>query len=860
MIKSKKSELIYLLIFVFLSVIFFYGNLGFSYLRMGDVILWEIENTKSAILERFPYFWNNAYFTLQNPVAVALHPRNLILLITPIKIFPQVSIIFHIFIMGYSSFLFLRQKHLVLSASFFGAFAIMFGNAFVTLILPGHLGKFETYSYFPLVLLFLSLALEKEKLKYFIFTGAALGVSFLGGALDVAMYFSLFISFYFLFLLFQKKETSSIKEFFKSKTKNIITLTVKFIFVAVFSFLMSLPVIVATRNVQDDGAAGVSNKKELWNWATRWSFPPEETLGFFMPGFFGYYSGSENHPYWGRIANMKGEPKTSNMSLTSVNMGIVAFVFLLFSIALNKKIYKEKYFWIASSLFLLIAGFGRYFPLIYGLLFQIPIFRDARNPNKFIEIIHIPFGVLAAFGCDYISKVITARKEDKLLAFFNNKENNYNYLAIVKNIVFILTALFLILTLFSLIGNQFIQGVFIAEWKELSQKIARNITISFMRATLLFAFVSSLLKIIFSFKETSNIDKYIPIIPFLGFVILGVYDSGTFLFLIIGGVMASIYLFINIKESIFYKALPYVFAAVLVLDLAQSANYFIVKTDTDRMYETTPITEHILKEGGNKTTMPILIPYLYRYTTHTMPHFSITLTEPPSASRLSKEITDTFSSFRINDYATYDPRLMDLLGVRYILSPTYLDSSLIKDEIIKITEYQDEFSAAVLYELKGFRDRFEYVSSIYNATDFNDGLNYIKSENFNVASNAVLYKSDNIETENIGKANYLIDIVSENKNEIALNVTSDMNGILILKERFNSDWSVFVDGKKNTLLKANLLFRGVYLESGIHSVVFKYTPNIIYSYLSLFCWIVLIILTLYLLVSFLLKKNINNSK
>ena len=48
--KSLKNEIKYPIIFIILSILFFASNLTFSYLQMGDVILWDIKNIKDAVL------------------------------------------------------------------------------------------------------------------------------------------------------------------------------------------------------------------------------------------------------------------------------------------------------------------------------------------------------------------------------------------------------------------------------------------------------------------------------------------------------------------------------------------------------------------------------------------------------------------------------------------------------------------------------------------------------------------------------------------------------------------------------------------------------------------------------------------
>ncbi|MCZ9885548.1 hypothetical protein [Brachyspira hyodysenteriae] len=852
--KSLKKEIIYPIIFSLLSILFFYSNLTFSYLQMGDVILWDIKNIKDAIFNGNLYFWNNAYFTIAAPSTVPIHPKSLLIALLPNNIYPQVSIMFHITVMGYGLFLFLREKKLSIKASMFGAIALMFSNAIITLILPGHLGKFETYCYFPFVLYFLSKAMNTEKWIHFLFTSAFLGIAFLGGALDVAMYFALFLSCYFLYLLYCKKNDKKIMDFIKTDIKKIILLCVKFALVAVFSFLMSIQIIMITRNTQDMGAAGVTDKNQLWEWATRWSYPPEEILGFFMPGFFGYYSGSQTHPYWGRIANMPGEPKTSNFSLTSANIGYITFIFIIFAIFISRKKYSEKYFWIGTALFFLIASFGRYFPVIYGALFQIPIFQDARNPNKFIEIIPIPFAILSSFACDYIFKALEAKKEDKLLKYL---EDDYKYISIAQKIMYVITIVSVVLALITILTNGMIYNSFVNDWKEANAAlISKNIFMSFIRLALISSAVLLLINNAISLKEITIKDKFILIVPLIGFILFSVYDLGHIGFLIIGSIIVFLYIIIANKEQLFYKYLPYMFMAVLFLDLTQSGNIFIVKSNYDQMYNSTPIVDHILNEKGNETTMPILIPYLYRYTTHTMPYYKIPLTEPPAASRLSKDITDVFTAFRINDYVGYQPRLMDLLGVRYILSPTYLDQSILSNDLIKITEYQDQFSAAVLYELKGYRDKYEFVNNAYNAVDFNDGLGRITMPNFNLANEVVLLNnSNNNITLNNANSIYTAELIEETDNKIVLNVKTPEPGILVSKERYNTDWSVTVNGEKKELLNANLLFRGVYVEPGDNNIVFEFTPSMKYLYSTIICWIIFIALSLVNIVLYLKKQD-----
>jgi len=67
-------------------------------------------------------------------------------------------------------------------------------------------------------------------------------------------------------------------------------------------------------------------------------------------------------------------------------------------------------------------------------------------------------------------------------------------------------------------------------------------------------------------------------------------------------------------------------------------------------------------------------------------------------------------------------------------------------------------------------------------------------------------------------------IVRRLADRVELDVVATAEGYLVLVEAFDAGWSATVDGRPTEVLRANVLFRGVRVPPGRHSVVFEYRP------------------------------------
>jgi len=80
----------------------------------------------------------------------------------------------------------------------------------------------------------------------------------------------------------------------------------------------------------------------------------------------------------------------------------------------------------------------------------------------------------------------------------------------------------------------------------------------------------------------------------------------------------------------------------------------------------------------------------------------------------------------------------------------------------------------------------------------------------------------------------LPDKVEYGQNRVRVIVHVEDPGILVLNDRYDTDWKVSVNGRDATMFRANYLMRGVMIGPGKHTVVFTYRPYLVTFVLGLF--------------------------
>ncbi|MGH9856659.1 MAG: YfhO family protein, partial [Acidobacteriota bacterium] len=69
------------------------------------------------------------------------------------------------------------------------------------------------------------------------------------------------------------------------------------------------------------------------------------------------------------------------------------------------------------------------------------------------------------------------------------------------------------------------------------------------------------------------------------------------------------------------------------------------------------------------------------------------------------------------------------------------------------------------------------------------------------------------------------EIIRYENQAVSIKASLNDSGILVLADSYYPGWNAYVDGKQETIYRANLFFRAVPLSAGTHTVEFRYEPR-----------------------------------
>lgn len=330
---------------------------GFSELQKGHLALWN------------PHLFCGAPF-FGGFQSALLYPPNWLFMVLPLPFAVNATIALHVFLAGWFTFLWVRQRGSHPASALMAAFGFMMGASYILHIVPGHLSNLCTMAWIPLILMAVDGYRKEGKLRWILWGMVGLALQVFSGHIQYVYYTVVFIAFYALFGLrgSQKK----------------VPFLLGLLAMGIGAALLSAVQLFTGWDAALESVRAQHLSIDVVDIA---DITPERLWGLLLPGFFG---GWQN--YWGGGMYPEG----------AVFISVTAFVLALFGLKLSS--HPQKWLFAGLALLFALVAIGKRGPLFVLFCKYFPLFGNFRGIGKLNILITLCLVVLAALGMDEIFK------------------------------------------------------------------------------------------------------------------------------------------------------------------------------------------------------------------------------------------------------------------------------------------------------------------------------------------------------------------------------------------------------------------------------------------------------------------------
>lgn len=677
---------------------------------------------------------------------------------------------FYYVIYGTGIYILMRTKDHERFVAFFTSLAAIFSTAVIVWIMIGHNTKPVVFAMFPFIILLLEKLREKFSLLYLALLIIAVDIMMEAGHIQLIFYsivtFALYLLFEFFSRLIKKQEPMKVIRsalllalaggiaFLMTSDRYLSTMEYTH-----YSTRGSAPIVQEKNNKQDKTGGND------YDYATMWSYSPQEMMLFFVPNYFGFgklsYSGPETRGQEVKLMTYWGQ-KPFDDAAAYMGIGVLWLAILGFFIY-RKNVFVQ--FLMFISFFFLLLSFGKNLPILYDFFYYyVPSFNKFRAPSMALVITQLAIPVLAGYG---LTGIIKWRKS---MTKVDNKR---------LNIFVFSSAAFLVFGfLFSILFKSSYIDALTNSQNASFQSMSRQ------------------LNDLPNFVYSSMINDW--------------YVTG----LILVAFALMIYLFVKQKvaKNIFFVSI----LALLLIDLWRVD--FRPMDVSDKVAENTAFkrTDVIEFLKGDKATFRIA-DLVRRDSPNELAYFGIENVNGYHSAKLRvyQDLMDVVNLQQAKGSTStlFNPFLWNLLNVKYILA-----SGKIYEGVQPIFQSQ-QTSTLIYYNALGLPRAF-FVNSVAVEKPLTI-LHHLRDGDFDpihtaYVENALSQKIDTISKENSAKV-----IVKKNQ-YMKIEANSIGNNLLFISEIYYPAWHAFIDGKPTDIIKTDYAFRSVIVPKGKHIVELKY--------------------------------------
>ena len=316
-----------------------------------------------------------------------------VLFINPLMDLSMRLMLFHFLMAGIFTYLLARSLGLSWMVGIFSGLIFMFTPQLIVLPNVGHGSKLFTASYIPLVFLAVKQMIDRRKLIDFAVAVFAIGMILLAMHVQMAFYGLLAAGMYLVW---------SIIYDIKEKPVRIPLKAGLFICAALLGVFFAASAYFPIYEYTPFSIRGGTEGGLAWDYATKWSFHPLESLTYIIPSFFGFGGTT----YWGYM------PFTD----MPLYWGIAAFIFSLMAVIYARN--RTVWFFIILFLFAWIVSFGSFFSILFKPMFSLmPFFNKFRVPVMIQILMVFSVAILAGFGLEKFREMAAKGKSAKWVLY-----------------------------------------------------------------------------------------------------------------------------------------------------------------------------------------------------------------------------------------------------------------------------------------------------------------------------------------------------------------------------------------------------------------------------------------------------------
>lgn len=677
---------------------------------------------------------------------------------------------FSFVILAFTSFFMMRTLGANRLLSFLVAVTIIFSTGITVLFYIGHITKLMSLSVLPFILMMLFRFQKEIKLLDVLFFALGMHLLVLNAHVQIVFYFALLAFIYFIYFIIYSiiKKNNQLKN-------NIIKSFGITIGVGVLALLMSFDTYSQILEYKPYSTRGTKSITEIQNpntpsqnnsyeYATNWSFSPEEVMTFIVPSFYGFGKST----YKGELTqNQEVEVNTYFGQMpfvdTAMYMGIIVFALALFALITRRKEPLVQFLGIVAILFLILS-FGKNFPLLYNLFYYyFPQFDNFRAPSMILHVLQIVFPILAGLG---LMKIISSREE--------------NNISISKSLK-ILFITFLGLFIISVLANDSITSWFSNRVTNYTSSLANQ------QEAQMFNALSDYMSKMF----TADLQ--------IALILLALTFG-----------LAFAYSIKKMNKDLLIVSVI-VFSLIDLFRVSTRGASYIDKAQIDQLF-TEPNYVRVIKQQNEKEPFRILnlkrqgmgsISQNSNFNVYFLleDFYGYSAAKP----RSYQDVMDVVGPVNVT--------LWKMLGVKYIIT----DQPYGVDGFTLVNQSENEF----VYKNDNALPRVYFVNNVEMKSG-KEILDLIKNDSFDPKKIAYVEEKDfdikSDSTSSVEIKNYLDE-------KISVETNSKGKEFLFFGTTYLPAWNAYVDGNEAKTYKTNYGFIGVIVPEGKHNVEFAYEPK-----------------------------------